>query len=97
MNIVESLREECTTDMEMWNGTITPPLQCGYNGHSYVIWEWDDVKNDYVTWIEFADCADMVMRYFRAKCFEGVVLDCDDIGAQFTMIFEMVHKGELHR
>lgn len=82
MTIIDSLYKECNEPVEMWSSDVVPPLQADKAYGCYRILQWDDIKRDYVEWIITFSAYDTLLRYFRAKCFEQVLLDCDDIDKQ---------------
>lgn len=82
---------------EMWGGDFVAPLQCDIAYGTYRILQWDVVKQDYVKWIATPSPYDTLLRYFRAKCFEGELLDCDDIQKQVEKFIALISKGELVR
>lgn len=97
MKIIDRLYEECNTPVELWGGDTVAPLQCDRAYGTYRILQWDVVKRDYVEWISCFSPSDMLLRYFRAKCFEGELLDCDNFEGQLQTLYQYISKGELVR
>lgn len=95
MKIIDSLYKECNEPVEMWSGDVVPPLQADKAYGCYRILQWDDIKRDYVEWISTFSAYDSLLRYFRAKCFEQVLLDCDDIDKQVHDFVTLLDRGEL--
>ena len=95
MTILDSLKVECTKRVEMWSGDVVAPLQCGYCDNEYFILEWNDIRRDYDKWITDISPVNVLLRYFRAKCFEGELLNCDNFFDQCYTFIDMVHDGEL--
>lgn len=97
MTIIDSLIKECTEPVEMCFGDNVVPLQASRDYGCYVIYQWDCTKRCYDKWISTSSAYDTLLRYFRAKCFEYEMLNCDGIIAQVATFVNLLNDGELHQ
>lgn len=96
MTIIDSLYKECTEPVEMCFGDNVVPLQASLDYGCYVIYQWDCTKRCYDKWISTFSAYDTLLRYFRAKCFEHELLNCDGIEKQVKEFEDKIYCGVLN-